>query len=74
MEPVAELDGQFVGLAFLVERDGLADVVHDHMARVAPGDMFLELLADGRVHRAIYIFVQCCKQFRTLHIMQFRLN
>jgi hypothetical protein len=43
MEPLAEGDWQVVRFAFLVERDGLADVVHNHLAGIAPGHVFLEL-------------------------------
>ena len=73
MEPAAELDRHGVRLAFLVKRDGLADVVHDHLARVAASHMLLELFADGRVHRAVHVFVQGRQQFRALHIPVFLL-
>ncbi len=61
MEPGPEGDWQFAGFALLIERDGLADVVHNHLAGVAPGHVSLELLADGRIHSAIHVFVQRCK-------------
>jgi hypothetical protein len=37
MESQAEFDRQIARLAALVERDGLADVIHDHLAGFAPG-------------------------------------
>jgi hypothetical protein len=74
MKPLVALKRQWVGPALPVERDGPADVVHDHLAGVASGHVFLELLADGRVHRALHVFVQSRKQFRALHFMPFRLN
>src|ERR1035437_2632108 len=49
MQPVAKLDRQLVRLTVLVERDGLADVVHDDLTRIAARQMFLKLLANGWV-------------------------
>ena len=71
---MAEFGGQLIWLAFLVERDGLADVVHDHLAGIAPSQVFLELFADGRVHRALHVLVQRRKQFPALHITLFWSN
>jgi hypothetical protein len=50
--------GQFVRLALFVECDGLTNVVHYHLARIAPRHVLLKLLADSRVYCAIYVFVQ----------------
>ena len=47
VQPVAEFQRQFTGLPFLVQRDGLPDVVHDDLARVAPGQVGRKLGADG---------------------------
>ena len=58
MEPLTELERQFARLAAFIECDGLADVIHDHLAGVASGHVFFELRADGWVHRALNILVQ----------------
>jgi len=68
VQPVTEGNGQFVRLSRFVERDRLADVVHNHLAWVAARHVFLELLADGRVNRAIHVFVQHCQHFFALHM------
>jgi hypothetical protein len=54
-------------LPVFVERDGLADVVHDDLAWIAASHVLLEFLADGRVNRAIHVFVQHRQHFFALH-------
>jgi len=58
MQPVAELDRQLVRLPILVERDGLADVVHNDLTRITARQMFLKLLADRRICRSVHVLVQ----------------
>jgi hypothetical protein len=58
VEAVADGKGKLVGLAVFVEGDGLADVVHDDLAGIATGKMFLERLADARIDRAVHVLVQ----------------
>ena len=67
VQSVPENNGQLHGLALFVQSYRLSDVVHDHLAGVAPRHMLLELFADGRVYRAIHEFIQGCQQFRALH-------
>jgi hypothetical protein len=67
VEPVADRDREVVGTPLLVERDGLADVVHDDLARIAAGHVLLELVADGRIHRAIHVFIQEREQVFAFH-------
>jgi hypothetical protein len=74
VELAAELDGEGTRLAFFVEGDGLADVVHDDLAGVAAGHVLFELLADGRVNGAVHVFVQDGEQFRAFHIRRFWLD
>jgi len=58
VEMFAKLHRQVVRFAILVERDGLADVVDDDLAGIAAREMFLELLANGRVGRAVHVLIQ----------------
>ena len=58
MQALAELHRELIRLAFLVEGNGLADVIHDHLARTATGEVFLELFADVGVNPAIDVIVQ----------------
>jgi hypothetical protein len=67
VEALAELSGQLDGLAFLVKGDGLANVIHHYLARVAASQMLLELLTNGGVSRAVHVFVQYRQQFFALH-------
>ena len=67
MQPLVELDRQLARLGVSVQRDGLADVVHHHPAGIAPGHVFLKLLADGRVYRAIHVLIEHHEQFFALH-------
>ena len=53
VHPVAELNRHRIRLAVLEECDGLADVVHDHLAGIAARHVLLELDTDSRVNRAI---------------------
>jgi hypothetical protein len=74
VEAVAKCHRQFIRLAILIERDGLADVVHDHLAGAASGHVLLEIGAEARVNRAVHVFVQQLEQFFTLHDMSFQLH
>ena len=67
VEALVELGGQIAGFALLVEGDGLADGVHNDLARFAPGHVFLELRADCRIHSAVHVFVQEFEEFFTFH-------
>jgi len=58
---------QFIRLTSFVERDCLADVVHDHLAGVTPGHVLFEFLAYGWINRTIHVFVQHLKQFFAFH-------
>jgi len=42
MEPVSEIFWKFVKLVIAVDFNGLLGCVHDHMAFVAPMEMFVE--------------------------------
>jgi hypothetical protein len=61
VEALAEGQGHFAGLAFFVEGDGLADVIDDDLAGVAPGHVFLEFLAHGGVDRSVHVLVKHCE-------------
>ena len=74
MEAAAKAGRQGAGSAFPVKGDGLADIIHHHLAGVAAGHVFFELRADGRIYRALHVFVQRRKQFRAFHIILFRLR
>ena len=74
VETAAKCHRQLIRLAVLVERDGLADVVHDYLAGIAPGHVFLELSAEARLNRAVHVFVQQLEQFFALHDMSFQLH
>jgi hypothetical protein len=58
MHLFTELHRHRIRLAIFVKSDGLAEVVHDHLAGIAPRHVLLELDADSRVNRAIHIFIQ----------------
>ena len=68
MQLGSKLDGEFVRPAVFVERDRLADGVQDHLAGVAAGHVLLKRLADGRINRAIHVFIQLRQHFFALHI------
>ena len=61
-------DRQLIRPVIFIERDGLADVVHDDLARVAACHVLLEFLANGRVNRAVYVVIEHCQHFFALHI------
>lgn len=67
VEAVVDGGRQFERLALPIDRDGLADVVDDHLARIAAGHVFLELGAEGRVTRPVDVFVEDGQQFFALH-------
>jgi len=46
VEAGPELQRQLIRLALLVQSNGLADVIDNYLARVAPGHVLLQLLAD----------------------------
>jgi len=58
MEPLLKSEGQLKRLAVLAEGDGLAEVVHHHLARIAPRHVLLELGAEGGIHRAVHVVVE----------------
>ena len=64
---LAELHRHRIRLAVFVKRNGLTDVVHDHLAGIAARHVFLKFLADGRINRAVYIFIQHRQQFFAFH-------
>ena len=70
VEAFPKCDRHLASLPVLVERDSLADVVHDHLAGIAAGHVLLEFRADGRVHRAVHVFVQQLQKFFALHVCQ----
>jgi hypothetical protein len=65
---VPKFHRQLVGLAGFVKRDGPANVIDHYLTRVAARHVFLEFLANGRVHRAIHVFVQHRQKFFALHV------
>ena len=73
MQALAEFDRQIVRLAGLVKRDGFADVVHHHLAGITARHVLFKLLANGRVNRAVHVFVEHCQKFFALHGVWFRL-
>lgn len=54
-------------LTLLIKHDGLANVVHHHLTRTAPGHVPLKLLAKSGVDVAIDIVVQKSQEFFALH-------
>jgi hypothetical protein len=67
MEFLPELKRQFVRLTLFVEGDGFPNVIHDHLAGIAAGHMLLELLADGRIHGAIHVFIEHLQEVFAFH-------
>ncbi len=67
VQSVTTARGQLNGLAFAVKRDGLADVIDHNLARVAAGQVLLELAADARVHIAINVFVEGLEEIVAVH-------
>ena len=67
VEPFTKLNWQIVRLAFPVEGDCLANIIHDHLAGIAAGHVPLKLFADGRIRRPVDVVVQHAQQFLALH-------
>jgi hypothetical protein len=67
MKPFSEFHRQLVRLFGFIKRDGLADVVHDHVAGVTAGQMLLELLAEAGFNVPIHIVVKQGHEFVAFH-------
>ncbi len=67
MKPLAAGFGQFNRFTVFVERDGFPDVIHDHLARVAPSHVRFEFLANSRVNGRVNVIVQQRQKFFAFH-------
>jgi hypothetical protein len=64
---IPALRGDFVLSAILAEQDGLAHVVHHHLAGLALRQMLLELLAERSGFIALNILIQGGQDFFAIH-------
>jgi hypothetical protein len=67
VKAVSEFQGNFAGLAILINLDGFAQVVHHHLAGMAVRHMLLEFLAYGRIDISVDIITQDFEKFFALH-------
>lgn len=63
MKTAAKFRGQFARFILTVKGYGLANVVHNHLTRIALGKMIFQLLADRRINAAVNIVVEQSKEF-----------
>jgi hypothetical protein len=68
MQPLTEGVGQLMWLPVLIQGDGLSDVIDHYLARVAAGHVLFELLADGRINRAVHVVVKQSQKLFTFHM------
>ena len=68
MQPPPELHRQLIRLLVFIERDRLADIVHNDLAWITAGHVLFKIVANGRIYRAIHVFIEHCQHFFAFHI------
>lgn len=63
------LRGDFVSSAVFAKEDGLTQVVDDHLAGLAMGEMPLELLAERGVFIAVNVLIEGGQDFFAVHVV-----
>jgi len=71
MQPLPELHWQLIRLLVFIQRDRLANIVHDDLARITASQVLLKIVADRRINRAVHVFIEHYQHFFAFHIEWF---